>query len=178
MYDRYPYTKGPDGKNVCRYCHGKVPRPRIYWCSATCVDAAYLRCDPTTQRRKVEERDHGVCALCRLDTASIQAAYDTVERDIRRRDAGSNGWRHWVSSGGQQALRDAQRRFVDLRIQGGHGHLWEMDHIVPVVEGGDEIEDVMSNLRTLCIPCHRGETAELAARRARLRRNARGGQTS
>ena len=170
MYQRYPYTKGPDGKNVCRHCHGKVPRPRIYWCSDKCVEAAYLRCDPATQRRKVEERDEGVCAICRLDTASIHAAFAAVVGDIRKRDPGSNGWSHWVSSGGQQAIADAQRRFMDLGIKGGHGHLWEMDHIVPIIEGGDEIEDVLGNLRTLCVPCHKQETKALAARRARARR--------
>lgn len=40
---------------------------------------------------------------------------------------------------------------------------WEADHIVPVVEGGDSSLD---NIRTLCIPCHRAETAALHARRA------------
>lgn len=45
----------------------------------------------------------------------------------------------------------------------------EVDHIVPVVEGGGpEItstkEDVLKNLRLLCQPCHRKETAALRQR--------------
>ena len=45
---------------------------------------------------------------------------------------------------------------------------WEADHIVAVAEGGDSN---LENIRTLCIPCHRGVTREL---RARLKtRNAR-----
>ena len=41
---------------------------------------------------------------------------------------------------------------------------WEADHIVPVVEGGDSS---LGNIRTLCIRCHRGVTAELRSRRAK-----------
>lgn len=46
----------------------------------------------------------------------------------------------------------------------GSGHLWEADHILPVVEGGGEC--TLENFRTLCIPCHKQETADLARRRA------------
>ena len=45
---------------------------------------------------------------------------------------------------------------------------WEMDHIIPVVEGGGDCG--LENLRTLCVPCHRRETAALAKRRAEARR--------
>jgi 5-methylcytosine-specific restriction endonuclease McrA len=48
---------------------------------------------------------------------------------------------------------------------------WEMDHVVPVVEGGGECG--LEGLRTLCCPCHRIETAKLAARRAEARRAAK-----
>jgi len=45
---------------------------------------------------------------------------------------------------------------------------WEADHIVPVIEGGGECG--LDNYRTLCIPCHKKVTAELAARRAEERK--------
>jgi 5-methylcytosine-specific restriction endonuclease McrA len=38
---------------------------------------------------------------------------------------------------------------------------WQADHILPVVEGGDSN---LENMRTLCIPCHRGVTTELRLR--------------
>jgi 5-methylcytosine-specific restriction protein A len=44
----------------------------------------------------------------------------------------------------------------------GSGHLWQADHIIPVIEGGGECG--LDNYRTLCIPCHRRVTAELRAR--------------
>jgi len=45
---------------------------------------------------------------------------------------------------------------------------WEMDHILPVVEGGGGCD--CTGYRTLCIPCHKAETAKLAARRAAARK--------
>lgn len=44
---------------------------------------------------------------------------------------------------------------------------WEVDHIVPVVEGGGSCG--LSNLRTLCWECHRRATRELAVRRGKIR---------
>lgn len=41
-------------------------------------------------------------------------------------------------------------------------HLWEMDHILPVVEGGGACG--LDNLRTLCRDCHKRVTAELRVR--------------
>jgi 5-methylcytosine-specific restriction endonuclease McrA len=61
----------------------------------------------------------------------------------------------------------ARRLWMTLRktIQRLHGrHLWEADHIRPVVEGGGACG--LENLRTLCVRCHKVETARLAARRA------------
>lgn len=39
---------------------------------------------------------------------------------------------------------------------------WQADHIVPVVEGGGECG--LENIRTLCTPCHKEETAALRKR--------------
>lgn len=50
----------------------------------------------------------------------------------------------------------------------GKGPTWHMDHIIPVVEGGGSCG--LENLRTLCVPCHKQETAKLAGRRAEARR--------
>lgn len=45
---------------------------------------------------------------------------------------------------------------------------WQADHIVAVAEGGGECG--IDNLQTLCTPCHKRKTAELAARLALKRR--------
>lgn len=66
--------------------------------------------------------------------------------------------------------------FAPLRDGRKQPHLWrseickaEYDHIVPMCEGGIT---VLENLRTACQPCHRKLTRELAARRAKARRDA------
>ena len=46
---------------------------------------------------------------------------------------------------------------------------WHADHIVPVVRGGGQCG--LDNYRTLCVPCHKAETARLARERAEERRN-------
>jgi len=57
-----------------------------------------------------------------------------------------------------RALRE--RGFVPRRS------LWELDHIVPLVDGGSHDP---SNLQTLCTPCHKKKTAQEARQRAAQR---------
>lgn len=56
-----------------------------------------------------------------------------------------------------------------LDTQAAH-KAWDADHILPVVEGGGGCG--LENYRTLCVPCHKVETAALAKRRAQRRREA------
>jgi 5-methylcytosine-specific restriction endonuclease McrA len=66
-------------------------------------------------------------------------------------------------------LRGASRlkAFLDWGVRpGSRKSLWDADHIVPVVEGGGECD--LSNIRTLCLKCHRKVTAELRQRRGAL----------
>jgi 5-methylcytosine-specific restriction endonuclease McrA len=97
-----------------------------------------LRTNPGYLREQVFARDRGVCAACGLDTEALR-------KDKRKLD-----WR-------------ARREFE--RDWGGRRNLWDADHIVPVVEGGGECD--LSNMRTLCLRCHRAATAELRKRRSR-----------
>jgi 5-methylcytosine-specific restriction endonuclease McrA len=46
-------------------------------------------------------------------------------------------------------------------------HAWELDHIVPLADGGTH---ELANMQTLCRPCHRAKTAREAAERARRRK--------
>lgn len=74
---------------------------------------------------------------------------------------------HW-------AKEQAELRF-GKSVMSASGHCWEADHIVPVVEGGGQCG--LENYRTLCLACHREQTAALAARRAAARREAKAKQT-
>jgi len=122
-------------RGPCRRCGGQVPRGRFTFCSAACVHQWKLRTDPGYLREQVFARDHGVCAGCGLDTESLR-------KDKRKLDF------------------TARRQFE--KEWGRRRHLWDADHIVPVIEGGGECD--LSNMRTLCLRCHRAATAELRRR--------------
>jgi 5-methylcytosine-specific restriction protein A len=132
---------GPGGRRLCRWCSQEVPPRKRTFCSAECVHAWRLRTSPAYLRDAVLNRDRGICARCTVDTL---AAY----RMLRR--------------------ARGQKRIALLHIWGLESlrrkSLWDADHVVPVVEGGGECD--LSNLRTLCIHCHRVMTAELRKRRA------------
>jgi 5-methylcytosine-specific restriction endonuclease McrA len=137
---REDLAKGPNGRHLCRWCSLEVPKGRLTFCSAWCVEEWRLRSDPGYLREKVLERDRGVCAGCGVDCLH-------AELHLKR-------------------LRGAPRlkAFLEWGLRpGSRKSLWDADHIVPVVEGGGECD--LTNLRTLCLKCHRTATAELRKRR-------------
>lgn len=139
---RESLPKGENGRALCRYCGLEVPAGRFTFCSDWCVEEWRLRSDPGFLRQKVLERDRAVCAGCGID---CMAEWMRLKR--ARGAARARAWADW-------GIRPGQRK-----------SLWDADHIVAVVEGGGECD--LSNLRTLCLKCHRAATAALRERRAR-----------
>ena len=131
--------KGQHGRSLCRWCNLEVPQGRRTFCSSWCVNEWRLRTDPAYVRDCVFARDNGICALCGLDTVREWT------RIRRLRGANRSGALSWWG------LRRMNR-----------ASLWDADHIVPVSEGGGECD--LSNLRTLCLRCHRGVTQRLRQR--------------
>ena len=138
--ERESLPKGLNGRCLCRWCGLEVPAGRLTFCSDWCVEEWKLRSDPGHLRDRVLERDKGICALCRLDCL---AEFRRIKR-LR-------------GTGRVKAINEWGQR--------GRKSLWDADHIVPVAEGGGECD--LSNMRTLCLKCHRLHTAEL---RERLRK--------
>jgi 5-methylcytosine-specific restriction protein A len=143
--DPHALAKGPNGRSLCRWCDLEVPKGRVTFCSAWCVQEWRLRSDPGYVREQVLARDRGVCASCGVDCL-------LAERQLKR-------------------LRGAARlkAFLDWGLRAGSSlragsrkTLWDADHIVPVVEGGGECD--LENIRTLCLKCHCAATAELRRR--------------
>jgi 5-methylcytosine-specific restriction endonuclease McrA len=93
-------------------------------------------------RTRVFERDRGICALCAIDCVA------ELHRLRRLRGAAR------------------LRASAEWRL-GSRKSLWDADHIIPVVLGGGECD--LSNMRTLCLKCHRTRTAELAESRRRAK---------
>jgi 5-methylcytosine-specific restriction protein A len=140
--------RGAAGRCLCRWCSLEVGKGRRTFCSDDCVHQWRLRSDPGYLRDQVLKRDRGVCKSCRVDTL--------VAQGILKRSRG--------------ATRQRLLNYWDLVAYTGRS-LWEADHIVPVVEGGGECD--LSNLRTLCLRCHRMATLGLRLRRAEARQLAR-----
>jgi hypothetical protein len=141
--------RGPNGRVLCRWCTNEVPQGRRTFCGQPCIDEWTIRTNPGVAARKVEERDKGVCAICKLDTAALK-------REFRALPHGYANRMGWLRERGLPQALISRRRWFDV------------DHIVPVIEGGGSCG--LENLRTLCLTCHRVVTAALAARRAQARR--------
>jgi 5-methylcytosine-specific restriction protein A len=140
--DRKQIPRGPNGRGLCRWCSLEVPARRSTFCSEFCVHEWKLRSQPQYLRQQIFKRDQGVCAHCGLNALKAHAR-------LRR-------------------ARGAAR--MELMQQWGLGarmrkSLWDADHILPVAEGGGECD--LTNIRTLCLRCHRVVTAQL---RERMRR--------
>lgn len=133
-------------KKICRWCKSQVSGRRRTFCSDACVHEWRLRSSSSYLRDCVFERDRGVCALCGIDTVKQRRAVMKLPFGMR--------------------MAELRRLIEQGVIARKRKSWWEADHIVPVVEGGDSN---LENLRTLCVPCHRGVTAEL---RMRLRARA------
>lgn len=140
--------RGATGRCLCRWCAIEVPNGRRTFCSDDCVHEWRLRSNPGYLREQVLRRDRGICKSCRIDTLAAQG--------ILKRSRGES--------------RKRLLNFWDLKRYTSRS-LWEADHIVPVVEGGGEGD--LSNLRTLCLRCHRMATLGLRLRRAEARQLAR-----
>lgn len=153
---RYP-RPDPSRPGTCRWCRQPVTDSRRKtWCSKACVEE-YLAHSPSQQRRQVFKRDLGVCALC---GRHCEQTFNRVRLRIQRQDPGAI------------ALRRILMLFrLPLASWYWPRSFWEVDHILPVVEGGGGACG-LANLRTLCVPCHRKVTDELRARRAQRRRKA------
>ena len=129
-------------KGPCRWCKGAVAGRRRTFCSDGCVHEWRLRSSTSYLRKCVLERDRGICALCDIDTVKQR-------RSVMRLPFA-------------QRMSELQTMIDAGIISRRRKSWWEADHILPVVEGGDSN---LENIRTLCIPCHRGETYELRRRR-------------
>lgn len=158
---RFP-LKREDGSRQCVWCGtSPLPKYRHSWCSDDCVLEYELQAMPARVRDRIHARDKGVCALCRVDCDRLAKAL-VPPRHVRM----------WGEDWGRQQRRKRGIAILSWLWGGvalaGRVTFWDMDHTVPLVEGG---KNSLSNLRTLCRRCHVQETGALAKRRATLRRN-------
>jgi len=182
-------------------CGHEVPAGRRTFHGPACVHGWKLRTDAGYQRARVSERDRGVCQACEVDTIALKGSFERArtaahlraarqgprwqeepevlplrpdEQARARRVIRSPWWREAAAEG--RPFKAPAVRALLLGFDPDRKTWWDMDHRQPVIEGGGVVarmtaEEVLANLRTLCQPCHKRATAELAGRRAAARRN-------
>jgi 5-methylcytosine-specific restriction endonuclease McrA len=128
-----------EGYRECRYCHKSVKPPKRSFCSNECVHEYRLRSDGTYLRLNVFERDHGICAICNIDTKDIAKKLLSTDKTDPSYDKILEEYK--ISK---------KRKITPGKLGGG---LWDADHIVCVKDGGGC--SGLDNLRTLCISCHK-----------------------
>ena len=116
----------------CRWCGGKVEKPRRTWCSDRCVSEFTNRHHQAAFAKFVWENSYKRCADCHIDLE----AYGKLLRSL------------------DFAKREALSKLVGLPIS----NYWQADHIVPQAFGGDEL-DPKVNGQVLCHRCHSKKTA-------------------
>lgn len=133
----------PGERPICRLCSEPCPGRRYNWCSDECMESYFLATDSTWLRRKVERRDRGVCAACGLDCVALDRLVEQMEPMQRL--------------GAKKVLR---KNGFDV----SWCSMWNADHIESLDEGGSW---ELTNVQTLCTPCHKRKTAAQASRRAK-----------
>ena len=122
----YHREHGDPSKRTCRWCGGPVPKNRRSWCGPACVHEALLRAQPGYARRKVLERDRGICAACGLDCCRLERLADRLLKlswaEVWvRQDNGRMALNPWVEQTDGALVRKvphpaAEKRRRDLEI--------------------------------------------------------------
>ena len=145
---REALSLGPNNLPLCRWCDLEIiAKRRRTFCGDYCVHQWRLRTDPGYLRDQVFARDHGICAVCSIDTI---AAYNALKR-------------------ARGPARAAGLHLYGMKSITTRRTLWDADHIRPVAEGGGQCD--LDNLRTLCLLCHREATSRLRLRLSHARQS-------
>ncbi len=153
--------------DACRECgSGPLPIARRTFCSDECVHAWKLRSSQAYAAGQVLKRDKGVCAECGIDCVQLQKDLRALLSETRKARALDLHDCLPLTFEIQDRTHAYGARIAELGLKGERARLrrrlWDMDHAVPVSEGGGSCG--LDNLRTLCWRCHARATGELRRR--------------
>lgn len=159
-------------KKLCAWCGGEFPPAskergvEATYCSRDCADEGRLRRGgmgaSTNLRAQIFALENGVCVLCKTDAHALYTRIRALAPAERLNALLNSNYKLPTSSKALDRLLSTPQE----------GDFWQVDHIIPVSEGGGDSS--IDNLRTLCDTCHQKETAKLKSR-LRFRR---GGDTN
>jgi len=156
----FPRLLSHDYKPICVWCGRELRSGRFKYCSPECSDEVGLRCGFGI-RSKLHDRDKGVCSRCRRDCTALKKAL-RVLRD--RGLAGGSYHKGWLAKKEVDAHLAAALGVSPAEIKKS---LWEAHHKKAVRDGGGACG--LDNYETVCLWCHKKETASQAAEAAKQR---------
>lgn len=112
-------------------------------------------------REQLFALEQGKCQKCSIDANALFLRIQSLQPAERLNALMNANW----------YLPKVKKALDRLLQNPKEGDFWQADHIVPVAEGGGSCG--LDNLRTLCTPCHQGETEKL-----RFRLRLKGSSTS
>lgn len=181
--------KSPDGEPLCKWCLSIVEAPRRSWCSNHCVEQFNQLLDCP---KKIFFKYEGKCSVCRVDVVKLQKQLDEIwdlyyrSESLRDKLEKSKDWEIEYQCQGKeywQTKKDDVNLYNTMlenlnQLGNLHPHwlrklknglyrpkrykAYEIDHVIPISEGGATVTD---NLRLMCTKCHHATSAELAERR-------------
>ncbi len=149
----FPRLLSHEHKPICVWCGKELTGRQIKYCSKECVDEVGIRCGVGV-RWDLRKRDKSICARCGRDCEEVKRAISVLTRPNPRARA--------ITTRGRLAP------VLGLTYSELYKSLWEAHHKKAVKDGGGACG--LDNYETVCIWCHKKETANQAADAAHVRR--------
>jgi 5-methylcytosine-specific restriction protein A len=127
-----------------------------------CVHEWRLRNQPAYTKHCVEERDHGVCVKCGLDTVIQHQELKKLWSSINKGDHPEVAALSLKEKFSYFEIRFLKPTGIPPHRYNGR-RLWDVDHVLEVANGGGSAG--LDNLQTLCLKCHKEKTKKFLLER-------------